>query len=102
MIKVTGVKDTIVRIQLEHKAALRKEKQAVAKQLVERLKEATPVDTGEAREGWRSEGNSIVNDVEHIAMLNDGSSQQAPSHFIEQVVLSHPGIRPNGSIVTSK
>ena len=35
------------------------------KELLQALKDATPEDTGEAREGWRLEGNTIVNDVDH-------------------------------------
>jgi putative lipoic acid-binding regulatory protein len=60
------------------------------------LKIVTPVDTGEAREGWlqvverSSKGKflsgSIINRVEHISVLNNGHSQQAPKYFIEQVL----------------
>jgi len=60
------------------------------------LQIVTPVDTGEAREGWYNEkGRSITgtqvgalrNDVEHIEYLNRGSSKQAPKFFIEQTLL---------------
>jgi hypothetical protein len=60
------------------------------------LKIVTPVDTGEAREGWlhvverstrgRFLSGSILNRVEHISALNSGHSQQAPRYFIEQVL----------------
>lgn len=60
------------------------------------LKIVTPVDTGEAREGWlhvvvrSSRGKflsgTILNGVEHISALNSGHSQQAPKYFIEQVL----------------
>jgi hypothetical protein len=60
------------------------------------LKIVTPVDTGEAREGWlqvverSSRGKflsgTIINTVEHISHLNNGHSQQAPRYFIEQVL----------------
>lgn len=82
--------------------AVSQSKDKVMKELVERLQENTPVDTGEARDGWRIEGSSIVNDVEHIQKLNEGSSQQAPSHFIEKTLLSQEGIRPSGTIVRHK
>lgn len=71
------------------------------KNAVVALKAATPVDTGEARDGWRYEDNAIVNDAEHIAFLNEGSSKQAPAHFIEQTLLAQQGIRPSGTIVRS-
>jgi hypothetical protein len=60
------------------------------------LKIVTPVDTGEARRGWRNLviktrrgqflSGSILNPVEHISHLNSGHSQQAPRYFIEQVL----------------
>jgi hypothetical protein len=61
----------------------------------DQLRIVTPVDTGEARKGWRNkkynnifrpESGVIINDVEHIVYLNNGSSQQAPKYFIEQVL----------------
>lgn len=61
----------------------------------DQLKIVTPVDTGEARAGWKNkkktsvfnkEYGSIINDVEHIVYLNNGSSKQAPKYFIEQVL----------------
>jgi hypothetical protein len=77
-------------------------KKVILNRIVNRLKEATPVDTGHARDSWRVEGSSIVNDVDYIGELNQGTSQQAPSHFIEAVVLSEPGVIPNGTIVVPK
>jgi hypothetical protein len=71
------------------------------KRLVERLKEATPVDTGNARDGWKLKDDTIINEVEYIVPLNNGHSQQAPSHFIEKTVLSHPNIKVDGIIVRS-
>ena len=72
------------------------------KKVLEALIAATPVDTGEARAGWRIEGDKIVNDVEHISHLNKGSSQQAPAHFIEKAALSVSGVKPAGLIVKEK
>jgi len=76
-------------------------KKVIEKVVVE-LKENTPVDTGEARDGWHIEGNSIVNNVEHIDYLNAGSSKQAPAFFIEKTIVGHPSIVPRGIIVRSK
>jgi len=63
---------------------------------VNTLKVVTPVDTGEARSGWKSTiiktknneliDGSIFNDVEHISYLNNGHSKQAPKYFIEQTL----------------
>lgn len=54
--------------------------------LVVKLAEATPVDTGHAAAGWHKEGTHIINDVPYVKELNEGSSQQAPANFIEQVI----------------
>lgn len=54
---------------------------------------ATPVDTGQARQGWEAttpteEGQVgiVENNVEHIVYLNDGHSKQAPTGFVEAIV----------------
>lgn len=76
---------------------------SVARKLVNDLKAATPVDTGEARDGWHIKEDTgrirIVNDVEHISVLNEGHSAQAGSRFIEATVLSRPEVKANGEIV---
>jgi hypothetical protein len=98
MIKIKGLPD----LDKLFKEQLKVQKPAILKKLVEDLKDATPVDTGEAREGWHldTQGN-IVNDVEHIEYLNAGSSKQAPAHFIEKTLLTQKGINPSGTIVRS-
>ncbi len=70
--------------------------------LVEKLADATPIDTGEASQGWYHTKNSIENDVEHISHLNEGTSKQAPAHFVEATLLSDPSVRPEGIIVDLK
>jgi hypothetical protein len=75
-------------------------KDKIVDKAIEALKEATPVDTGEARDGWqRDNAGNIVNDVEHVIPLNNGSSEQAPAYFIEKTLLSQVGITPSGTIV---
>ena len=66
--------------------------------IVAALAANTPIDTGRARAGWRFEKGKIVNDVEYISDLNNGSSKQAPAYFVESTVLSQEGVRPNGAI----
>jgi hypothetical protein len=77
-IKVKGVKDAIVHIQLANALLVN----AIKADLVA----ATPVDTGKARAGWKVKGSTITNNVSYIGDLNRGSSQQAPPHFIEKVL----------------
>jgi len=68
----------------------------------EALVEATPIDTGEARTGWKITERGIENDVEHISYLNQGHSKQADPNFIERTVLATSGVKPNGTIVRLK
>jgi len=67
--------------------------------IVSDLKEATPVDTGFARDHWKLDKNSISNTTEYIQYLNQGTSKQAPEYFIEKTLLAQPGVRPSGTIV---
>ena len=64
----------------------------------------TPIDTGRARASWSvpfSKGRAIVrNSVDYIGDLNEGSSKQAPAHFIESVAMRYG--RPNGVIVNRR
>ena len=86
----------------EFEMAVEAKKKAKMSQMVEALKDATPVATGHARDGWHVSGDSIVNEVDYIDDLNDGSSQQAPAFFIEQTLLAQEGVSPSGTIVRPK
>lgn len=72
--------------------------------LTQELKDATPVDTGKARSSWVIEkvanGYNIKNTVDYIQYLNQGSSRQAPAHFVEAIALKYG--TPVGSIVESR
>jgi hypothetical protein len=62
----------------------------------------TPIDTGLARRSWRVSQNSglsctIQNEVPYIDELNQGSSRQAPAHFVEAVALQYG--KPQGLLV---
>jgi hypothetical protein len=71
--------------------------------LVANLTAVTPVDTGYAASRWEKRPGSkpgkwvVVNDAPYIGRLNAGSSQQAPSHFIEREALEVG--KPNGAVV---
>lgn len=85
----------------EIKASVEKQKQEKIKKLTEALKNATPVDTGNARDNWKFSKNSIYNEVDYIGLLNEGTSKQAPEHFIEKTLLSQDSIHPSGTILRS-
>jgi len=72
------------------------------------LADATPVDTGNARDSWSADefhqagGDgqqyvSIKNHTDYIQYLNQGTSKQAPEHFIEKTVIKFG--KPQGVIV---
>jgi hypothetical protein len=69
--------------------------------MVNDLKAATPIDTGLARSSWEvSELNKVFvvkNTTDYIQHLNQGSSKQAPSYFIEAIALNYG--KPLGTIV---
>lgn len=64
---------------------------AMSLDVYRRLWEATPVRTGYARSRWDLDwqpagGGHITNDTDYLIYLNAGSSQQAPSGFIQKAV----------------
>jgi hypothetical protein len=99
MVKISGLDKLLKDIDNKSKEAFKKHSDQVLLKITEDLKNNTPIDTGEARRGWEIEGENIVNRVEHIAELNEGSSSQAPAYFIERTVLSHSEVKTNGLIV---
>ena len=87
----------LISIDKEIEEAVQKKKE----ELLEKLKAATPVDTGHARDSWQIDEQGIFNDAEYINELNQGSSTQAPKYFIESTVLSTSDISLNGIIASS-
>jgi len=88
----------MLKSKLKIKGSLEEDFQKELRKAFNAVKEATPVDTGKARDGWRLQGTKIINDVDYIEELNGGSSKQAPKHFIEKTVLSL-GYKVKGTIV---
>lgn len=99
MAKIRGVAESMK--ELKHGISVRVDKVRASKMvsLLEKLKNATPVDTGNARDHWKIKGHDLINDVPYIEQLNAGSSQQAPARFIEATLLSDPQVKPAGIIV---
>jgi len=97
--KVTGIKETMDHVRTEIILRNNAIKKAKLEELVVKLKKATPVDTGNARDSWQVSDGKIVNDVPYMEQLNAGSSDQAPARFIEATLLSDPQVRPAGIIV---
>jgi len=99
MIKLRNLEKTISKLKIDLDKEIENKKSTKINEVLNSLKDATPVDTGNARDNWKISKSSIINETEYISNLNEGSSQQAPSFFIERTVLSHKGISPSGMIV---
>lgn len=99
---------TIFSIDLEEDSlsrAIEADFEQKVKMAKEELEAATPVDTGFARDHWRltavnGEEILIENEADYIKYLNQGSSQQAPAHFIENIVINYG--TPVGPITEEK
>lgn len=99
--KVSGIRKTMDSVRRQTADAVARQTKTIQDSLVVKLAEATPIDTGFARESWKSENGKITNEADYILALNEGSSKQAPSHFIEQVILENPDVKLNGTLVRS-
>lgn len=104
-IRISGVTNVLADIASKTKKLKEANTVKIAKELVDKLKKETPVDTGYARDHWellKAGGQlSIENPTPYLNELNEGSSQQAPAHFVEIAVLSTPNVRANGVIVSN-
>ena len=101
-VSVSGVDAVISKLRAEFLSKRQAAEAAEINKLVSALVRATPIDTGAARQGWSlqksSNGFEITNNVPYIEQLNRGHSKQAPSYFIERVLLLHG--KASGAIVT--
>lgn len=95
-LEVINIKQEMRRIENEVVDLVNKDMLTKMTYATNQLRVVTPVDKGEARAGWRQKtrlsmrgkflSGTIINDVEHISILNRGHSQQAPRYFVEQVL----------------
>ena len=58
--------------------------EAVATDFYDIVMEMTPVRTGRLRDGWQKEGLDVINDVEYLSYVNDGTVHQLPQRFVER------------------
>lgn len=99
---ISNIEKEFLRINRESTNKIKLDLEQESKTIVQELKDATPVDTGNARNHWKGEVVSndkvvIENTVPYIEKLNQGSSKQAPAFFVESVALRHG--RPVGTIL---
>ena len=98
--KVTGVASTLRSAKIEFDKEATRAAKRVKRNLFNNIVDATPVDTGKARDGWYETSSSIKNDVEYVLPLNNGTSEREPRRFIERAVLQTKNVKVKGSIVT--
>jgi len=115
-IKLQGVKEEFEKVDRETTETINQLARIQAFDTMNKLKMATPIDTGRARNSWtltmnknnfkdaKTGGPSIgslpsvsdkkvetlylTNGTPYIENLNQGSSRQAPARFVEQTILS--------------
>lgn len=101
-VSVSGIDATIAKLRSKFLSESQAAEAKVANSVMKALIAATPIDTGAARQGWKLSGSNkgfvITNSVPYIEQLNRGHSKQAPSYFIERVLLLHG--KAAGAIVT--
>ena len=115
-IKLQGVKEEFDKLDKETTQTINELARIQALDTVVKLKMATPIDTGRARNSWNLSATKnsfkdaktgvatmstlppasdkkietlyLTNGTPYIENLNQGSSRQAPARFIEGVILS--------------
>lgn len=100
--KWKGIDATFRSVERQHQQKIKKDMGSRLTTMLALLRLATPKDTGYAASRWRIEGLfprfRVVNDASYIEYLNQGSSKQAPSFFIESIALRFG--KPYGQVVT--
>lgn len=100
-LKISNINAEFEKLQKLTNKELKDKSKLVVNNLEKDLISATPIDTGFARESWKvaesKTGFDITNSAPYIEYLNEGSSQQAPARFIENVALKYG--KPVGTIV---
>ena len=104
-VKINNIEGELRKLAKSIREATLSNTQLTATKLVEALAAATPVDTGKARDSWTLEKGSkndviVSNELDYINYLNEGSSEQAPSHFVEKTAIKF-GV-PRGAIAIKR
>jgi hypothetical protein len=103
-LKIKGISNSFLKLHKAYDDKLNDESQKIVGNLLKDLKQATPIDTGLARNSWsvkQQRKNFVIgNSVPYIQRLNAGYSTQAPSHFIERIAIRYG--KPIGIIVAVK
>lgn len=101
---VQGIDKEFARLSLERTTQSKRQARIEVSRMLSDLKDQTPVDTGLARDSWKSSEQDkfflVENTADYIQYLNEGSSKQAPARFIESTALKYGN--PIGTIVEIK
>lgn len=100
-VRVIGVRQALAQSDVDLSQEISREIREATLAAFGDVVQATPVDTGNARNSWRLnqtletnasvpyQGYRVENTTAYIQTLNDGSSAQAPPRFIEQSFLRY-------------
>lgn len=64
----------------------------VVREVFDRVRRRTPVDTGRAQAGWEVSEDIISNDVEYIGHLENGTSKMRPFAMVKTTLEEVPSI----------
>ena len=85
--------------ELEFEEEAKRIERIKSEEVVTAIRDATPVDTGRARDGWSLKDNKIENDVPYVEHLNNGTAtSDTHKHFIESAIGSVKGVKLKGVI----
>lgn len=55
--------------------------------ILDEVRQKTPVDSGEAKNGWKISGKDIINDVDHIGYLETGTAHTRPIGMVSTTLV---------------
>jgi hypothetical protein len=78
MIKTSGNRKSIGNLKNDLQQFVKEVQEKVMEDVSKEAKDNTPVATGRARRGWKKRNLDVVNNVDYIEKLDQGSSRQSP------------------------
>ena len=100
VVRVIGIETSLSRLEQDIETEINTQLSTAVNAAVRDVRIATPVDTGRAQRSWDLKRNlskrvgnltlnsyTVENDTSYIQYLNEGTSAQAPTRFIETTFL---------------
>jgi len=99
--EIKGIDEEFKKLSSSRQASTSLQSDVMVSTMKNEIVAMTPIDTGLARASWEiqklSNMYNVMNPVPYIQYLNQGSSKQAPAHFVEAIALKYG--KPVGTIV---